>query len=402
MTDTTYPIVYGTTWCPDCERSKRFLGEHRIPYTWVDVEQDAQGMSRIIELNNGKQAVPTIVFQDSSVLVEPSNAELATQLAIPTKAERDFYDLIIIGGGPAGLTAALYTAREGIDTLILDRSGLGGQAAITERLDNFPGFPEGVSGAELADRLQRQAERFGVETVGAADIGHLWTEGGYVCLTTREGHEYGAYAALIATGSTYRRLDVPGEDDFIGAGIHFCATCDAAFYKDVQELLVIGGGNSATEEGLFLTKFAQKVTLVTVDSDLSASSILREKVKSHPQINVVYNTTVAEFRGDKRLEAVILKDKKTGETRETRPAGVFVFIGMTPNTRFLQGNGVKLNQWGFIETNDQLRTSMDGVFAAGDVRAGATKQAASAAGEGATAALAIRTHLQRRSPSREM
>lgn len=348
MTDTTYPIVYGTTWCPDCERSKRFLGEHRIPYTWVDVEQDAQGMSRIIELNNGKQAVPTIVFQDSSVLVEPSNAELATQLAIPTKAERDFYDLIIIGGGPAGLTAALYTAREGIDTLILDRSGLGGQAAITERLDNFPGFPEGVSGAELADRLQRQAERFGVETVGAADIGHLWTEGGYVCLTTREGHEYGAYAALIATGSTYRRLDV------------------------------------------------------TVDSDLSASSILREKVKSHPQINVVYNTTVAEFRGDKRLEAVILKDKKTGETRETRPAGVFVFIGMTPNTRFLQGNGVKLNQWGFIETNDQLRTSMDGVFAAGDVRAGATKQAASAAGEGATAALAIRTHLQRRSPSREM
>ncbi|MEE9285939.1 MAG: FAD-dependent oxidoreductase [Dehalococcoidia bacterium] len=402
MTDTTYPIVYGTTWCPDCKRSKRFLGEHRIPYTWVDVEQNAQGMSRIIELNNGKQAVPTIVFQDSSVLVEPSNAELATQLGIPTKAERDFYDLIIIGGGPAGLTAALYTAREGIDTLILDRSGLGGQAAVTERLDNFPGFPEGVSGAEFADRLKRQAERFGVETVGAADIGKLWTEGGYVCVTTREGHEYGAHAALVATGSTYSRLGVPGEDDFIGAGIHFCATCDAAFYKDAQELLVIGGGNSATEEGLFLTKFAHKVTLVTIDPDLSASSILREKVKSHPQMNVVYNTTVAEFRGDKRLEAVFLKDTKTGQTREMRPAAVFVFIGMTPNTRFLQGNGVKLNQWGFIQTDDQLRTSMDGVFAAGDVRAGSTKQAASAAGEGATAALAIRAHLQQRSPSREM
>ncbi len=402
MPKQTYPLVYGTTWCPDCKRAKRFLGEARIPYTWIDVEQDPKGMRRIQELNDGKQIIPTIVFADDSVLAEPSNAELAAKLGIPTKAKRQFYDLVVVGGGPAGLTAALYTAREGIDTLVLDRAGLGGQAALTERLDNFPGFPEGVSGADFAERLKQQAERFGVETVGAADVRKVELDGAYVCATTREGDEYGSYALLIATGSTYRRLEVPGEDDFIGSGIHFCATCDAAFYRGADELLVIGGGNSATEEGLFLTKFAKKVTLVTIDSKLSASTILQQKVNDHPQMNVIYNSTVSEFKGDKRLETVVIVDTKTDKTRQLHPSGVFVFIGLQPNTRFLQKDGVKLNKYGFVETDHELRTSVRGIFAAGDVRAGSTKQAASAVGEGATAALMVRSFLRERSPEREI
>lgn len=402
MPGSTYPAVYGTTWCPDCKRAKRFLAEHRIQYAWIDVEQDARAMKRIEEINDGKQIIPTILFEDGSVLVEPSNAELATKLGIPVRAEREFYDLVVVGGGPAGLTAALYTAREGIDTLVLDRSGLGGQAALTERLDNFPGFPEGISGAEFAERLKRQAERFGVETVGAADVRKIRKEGEFVCVTTREGNEYGAYAVLIATGSTYRRLDVPGEDDFIGAGIHFCATCDAAFYKGADELLVVGGGNSAAEEGVYLTKFAKKVTLVTKDPQLTASAILRQKVDEHPQMEVIPDATVAEFRGGKRLASVLVRDVNTGKTRELRPAGVFVFIGLRPNTGFLSENGVGLTQWGFVETDHELRTTVPGVYAAGDVRAGSTKQAASAAGEGATAALMIRNFLRERSPDREV
>jgi thioredoxin reductase (NADPH) len=397
MPELTVPLVYGTAWCPDCKRAKQFLGEHRIQYDWIDVDQDTDGLKKIEEINDGKQIIPTIVFPDGGVLVEPSNAELAAKLGISTRAERDFYQLVVVGGGPAGLTAALYTAREGIETLVLDRAGLGGQAGVTERLDNFPGFPEGISGAEFADRLKRQAQRFGVETVGAAEVVDIHEEGRYVSVHTADGHEYGAEAVLIATGSTYRRLGVPGEDDLIGAGIHFCATCDAAFYKGADEILVIGGGNSAGEEGLFLTKFARKVTIVTNAAGLTASEVIKQKVAETPAIEVIGDSTVAEFKGRKRVESVVIKNLKTEETRELRPAGVFVFIGLTPNTKFLDAeSGIKLDRFGFIETNAMLETSVPGVFAAGDVRLGSTKQAASAAGEGATAALMVRNYLKLR------
>lgn len=400
MPDARYPLVYGTTWCPDCKRSKKFLAEHRIQYAWLDVEADAAAMRKIEELNNGKHVIPTIVFEDGSVLAEPSNAELAAKLGISTRAERDFYQVVVVGGGPCGLTAALYLAREGIDTLVLDRAGLGGQAAITERLDNFPGFPEGISGAEFADRLKRQAERFGVETVGASDVTEVHHDGRYVSVHTADGHEYGADAALLAVGSTYRRLNVPGEEDLIGAGIHFCATCDAAFYKGAEQLLVIGGGNSAAEEGLFLTRFASKVTIVTNTPALTCSEVLRHKVSEKAEIEVLTDSTVSEFRGQKRVESVVVKNLKTGGEAELHPAGVFVFIGLSPNTAFLKDSGVKLDS-GFVETDAQLRTSVEGIFAAGDVRLGSTKQAASASGEGATAALMIRNYLRMLGEARE-
>ena len=211
-------------------------------------------------------------------------------------------------------------------------------------------------------------------------------------MRTADGAEYRAWAVLLALGSTYRRLGIPGEDDFIGAGVHFCATCDGPFYRG-QDVLVVGGGNSAGEEGIFLTKFASKVTIATRDPQLSASKVVVEKVLAHPQIEVLTNTSPVEFKGDGKLSAVVVKNSETGVETELKPAGVFVFIGLTPNTEVVK-DLVETDRGGFIVTDAGLTTSVPGVFAAGDVRAGSTKQAASAAGEGAAVALAIRRYVE--------
>ncbi len=386
--------VYGATWCPDCRRAKQFLGEQRIHYTSVDIEQDRDGQALVEGANGGKRIIPTIVFPDGSILVEPSNAELAAKLGIQTRARMRYYDLIVIGGGPTGLTAALYGAREGMTVLVVERSALGGQAGVTERLDNFPGFPEGVSGAEFADRLTQQAARFGVEMLKAQEVTGLRAEAESRYVQTADGAEYGARAVLIATGSTYRRLGVPGEDDLIGAGIHFCATCDGPFYKG-QPVAVIGGGNSAAEESLFLTRFASQVTLLVRGAALSASQVVADKVREHPEIVVRYNTDVEAFTGAGKLSGIAVRDRRSGATEELHPAGVFVFIGLSPNSGWLPAE-IARDQYGFVVTAPTLETSVRGIFAAGDVRKGSTKQAASAAGEGATAALMIREYLRER------
>ena len=390
--------VYGAPWCPDCRRSKQFLGEQRIPYLWVDIDEDEEGRNRVQALNDGKQIIPTIFFQDGSILVEPSNADLAAKLGISPKAKREFYDLIVIGGGPAGLSAALYAAREGIETLIIERSGVGGQAGTTERIDNYPGFAQGIGGAELADAMREHAERFEVEILPAQTVTSIEAQGDYKMISTESGDPYCGRSLLLTPGATYRRLNVPGEEDLIGAGIHFCATCDGPFYKG-QELLLVGGGNSGVEEGLFLTKFATKVTILEVGERLRASQILQENAASHPQIEVRLNTTVVEFKGDGKLSSVVIKDTATGETAEITPGAVFVFIGLLPNTAFVK-DSVDLDQWGAISTSATMETSLEGVFAAGDARSGSTKQVASAMGEGATAALMIRQYLERTQGSR--
>jgi thioredoxin reductase (NADPH) len=404
--------IYGAYWCPDCRRSKQFLGEHQIPYEWVDIEQDKAGEAYVLQKNNGKRIIPTIEFGDGSILVEPSNAELAMKLGLKTSASRHHYDLIVVGGGPAGLTAALYTAREGIDTLVIERAALGGQAAATERLDNVPGFAEGVLGSEFALQLRKQTERFGVEMLQAQDVVRIHSHDNYHCVQTADGSEYSACALLIAAGSQYKRLGAPGEDDFIGAGIHFCATCDGPFYKGMP-VAVIGGGNSAAEESLFLVKFVERVTLLVRSDKLSASQVIQEKVLNHPQIEVRFNTEVTKFSGKGgKLKEVEIKDRNSGTAETIHPAGVFVFIGLTPNTSVLNDTGVELDKWGFVLTGHDLvhdgrqipafggrepmflETSLPGIFAAGDVRQGSTKQVASAAGEGATVALLIREYLK--------
>lgn len=404
--------VYGAFWCPDCHRSKSFLGEHQIPYGWVDIEQDAEGETFVLEANDGKRHIPTIAFGDGVVLTNPSNAELADALGLKTTAERHHYDLIVVGGGPAGLTAALYAAREGIDTLVIERAAFGGQAAATMQLDNVPGFVDGISGQELSSRFRAQAERFGVELLQAQEVVGIHHHDNYHCIGTGDGTEYSALAVLIASGTKYRRLGVAGEEDYLGAGVHFCATCDGPFYRD-RPVAVIGGGNSAAEESLFLTRFADGVTLLVRGGELSASRVIAEKVLEHPEVDVRFHTEVEEFVGaESKLREIHVRNNVTGETSALELPGAFVFIGLDPNTAWLAESEVEIDEHGFIRTGHELvhdghrpaayegrdpeilETSVPGVFAAGDVRTDSTKQVASAAGDGAAATLMIRGYLK--------
>jgi thioredoxin reductase (NADPH) len=386
--------VYGATWCGDCKRAKKFLGEQRVHYNWIDIEQNPAGEAYVIQVNKGKRIIPTIVFEDQSFLVEPSNAELAAKLGLQTRARLNYYDIICIGGGPCGLTTALYAAREGLEVLVIEKSGLGGQAGVTERLDNFPGFPDGIAGGEFADRLAAQARRFGVELLQAQEVTNIRKEEESLYVSTADGAEYGAKAVLVATGSTYRRLGVPGEEELIGAGVHFCATCDGPFYKG-KHVAVIGGGNSAGEESLFLARFVDKVTVLVRGAEMTASRIVIDKVNENPKIEVRYHTETLELHGADtgKLSGISIRNSQTGATEKITPAGVFVFIGLQPNTQWMPAD-IKRDTYGFITTNLMLGTNVPGVFAAGDVRLGSTKQAASAVGEGATAALMIREYLK--------
>jgi thioredoxin reductase (NADPH) len=402
--------VYGTYWCPDCQQAKKFLGEQFIPYRWVDIEQDKEAEQFVLQKNEGKRIIPTIVFEDGTFLVEPSNAELAKKLGLQTEAKYAYYDLIIVGGGPAGLTGAIYSAREGAETLLIERSGFGGQAGLTTGIDNFPGFPEGISGLEFADRVVQQARRFGVELLQAQEVSNVCEHDGFRCVVANDGRHYHAKAILVATGATYRRLEVPGEDDYIGAGIHFCATCDGPFYKGSDQIVVIGGGNSACEESLHLTQYTQKVTMLVRGDKLTASQIIMDKVTSQNSgIEILYNTRVEAFEGkDSKLKTVKIKNLKSGQQCEIHPAAAFIFIGQQPNNQFFEDE-IRMDSGGFILTGhdliheeglDQLRepyafeTTLPGVFAAGDVRHGSTKQVASAVGEGAAASISIREYFK--------
>src|SRR5487761_1820710 len=372
--------VYGAPWCPDCKRSKQFLAQHRVDFKWVDSDQDQAGLQLVEQLQQGGRTIPTIVFGEGDFLLEPSDEELAQKLGLSLQADRAFSDVAIVGGGPAGLAAAIYAAREGMDAIVIDKSALGGQSGVTERIDNYPGFPEGIGGADLAERFVAQARRYLVELLPAVSVAEIRSEGEDVVLSLGTGQEVAAHAVILATGSSYRRLGVPGEDDLIGAGVHYCATCDGPFYKGAEELMVIGGGNSALEEGLFLTQFAQRIRVLQRGPELTASRLLQDKVLNHPQFSVHTNVEVLELQGQSRLEGVVARSVETGEEFRWNPAAAFVFIGLDPNTQFVNG-AVTLDDRGFIQADAMFQTSLDGVFVAGDVREGSTKRLGSAVGD---------------------
>lgn len=304
------------------------------------------------------------------------------------------HDVIMIGAGPSALAAAVYTTREDIETILFEKGVIGGLAAITDWVDNYPGFPKGVSGLDLAQNLEAQAERFGAK-ISLGEVEAIEDKGDVKLLKTTDG-ELQAKAVLIATGSDYKKIGVPGEEEYYGRGVHYCATCDGAFYRD-KKLVVVGGGNSAVQEAIFLTRFTTHIDLL-VRSEIRASEILQhdlDKMVEQGKITVHLNTTTDEIIGENN-KVTKLKATKDGEYTEFVTDGVFVFVGLLPNTGFLKGTSIELDEVGFVKTDAGLQTTMRGVFASGDVRSGATMQIASAVGEGATAALKIREYLEGR------
>lgn len=304
--------------------------------------------------------------------------------------DQQIHDLIVVGAGPSALTAAIYTTREDIETLLIEKDIVGGLAAVTDQIDNYPGFSKGITGLEFAKELKEQAKRFGAK-IDLGEVTSIEDEGELKKVTTSNGDLY-AKSVLIATGTDYKKLKIPGEKEYYARGVHYCATCDGAFYRD-KRLVVVGGGNSAVQESIFLTRFASHIDLL-VRSELKASDILiKELEKYKDKITIHKGITTDEIIGDgKKVTKVI--GAQNGKKKEFDVDGVFVFIGLVPNTKFLKDSKIPLDEYGFIDADSDLKTPVPGVFASGDVRKGATMQIASASGEGATAALMIRKYLE--------
>jgi thioredoxin reductase (NADPH) len=300
------------------------------------------------------------------------------------------FDIVIVGGGPAGLTAGLYGGRGRLATLVLETGLLGGQMVTTDVIDNYPGFPQGVTGAELSRLMEEQARSFGClirsETVTAVELKEETK-----AVNTEQSH-YEGRTLILCPGTEYRKLGIPGEKEFTGRGVSYCATCDAAFFRD-SKIVVVGGGDSALSEALFLRKFAREITIIHRRDALRAAKIYEEKAFAEPKINFLWDSVVEEIVGDQTVEKVVVRNVKTGKTQDVPTEGVFMFIGITPRTAFLQGV-VDLDEQGYIVTDEACRTSVEGVFAAGDARRSFLKQIATAVGDGATAAFAAEKHLE--------
>ncbi|HEU5187156.1 MAG TPA: FAD-dependent oxidoreductase [Candidatus Saccharimonadales bacterium] len=307
-------------------------------------------------------------------------------------AESLVYDIVMIGAGPSALAAAVYTTREDLKTVMIEKGPVGGLAAITDLVDNYPGFPKGISGLELAQNFEAQAKRFGA-AIEYGEVINIVDQGNTKKIITHDNQFIGK-TVLIATGSAYKQLGVPGETEFYGRGVHYCATCDGAFYRD-KKLVVVGGGNSAVQEALFLLKFATHIDML-VRNEVKASEVLQHDLSKAVQaghITIHLNTATDEIVG-KNNTVTKVRITKNGTPDEIITDGVFVFIGLVPNTGFLKNTDVQLDDRGFIKTDENLQTTVPGIFCSGDVRSGATMQIASAAGEGATAALKIREYLE--------
>jgi len=304
------------------------------------------------------------------------------------------YDAIIIGGGPAGLTAGIYLSRAGMETLLIEKAMIGGQAVLTETIENYPGFPEGIGGLELVQKMEEQANRFGlkIEYGEVVEIRMMERKGNNLKIIKTNNQEFNALAIILTSGAEASKLGIPGEEELTGRGVSYCATCDAPFFRD-KKIVVIGGGDTAIEEALYLTKFVREVTIIHRRDRLRATKILQERALDNDKINFVWDSTVTKVIGQEKVNGVLIQNKKTDEEKEIPCQGVFIFVGNIPNSKFIK-ELVKLDQRGYILTDDNMMTSQKGIFACGDVRKKILRQVVTACGEGATAAFAAQKYIE--------
>lgn len=404
--------VAGTLWSLTSHQVKDFLTRHQIPYQWLDIEKDSEARSQVENVSSESAKLPVIFFPDGKTLIQPGLKELADKVGLQTKAELPFYDIIVVGSGPAGLASAVYAGSEGYRCLVIEKAAPGGQAGSSPKIENYLGFPSGISGDDLTRRAVSQAKRFGVEILSAQEAVKVTARDEYRLVKLADGTELSSHAVLIATGASFHMLRMPGGDRFTGAGIYYgAAYTEAMNYRD-RDVFVVGGANSAAQGALYLTRFARKVTVLIRGSQPTASKYLIDAMEENERLELMFNTELVELKGNTSLEQVIVQNNITNEVSTFDASALFVFIGVRPQSDLI-ADLVKRNEKGYIYTGADLivdkqppqgwtlerapfllETSMPGIFAAGDVRYGTNHRVASAAGEGAIAFALMKEYLK--------
>ncbi|MEW6085517.1 MAG: FAD-dependent oxidoreductase [Chloroflexota bacterium] len=403
--------VAGTLWSLSSHQVKDFLTRHQIPYQWLDIEKDSNAR-KLVDGVSAETNLPVIFFPDGKVLIEPNLQELADKVGLQTRAALPFYDIIVIGSGPAGLAAAVYAGSEGYQCLVIEKAAPGGQAGSSPKIENYLGFPAGISGDDLTRRAVSQAKRFGVEILSAQEASQIVVKDAYRLVKLNDGAEISCHAVLIATGASFHTLKMPGADKLTGAGIYYgAAYTEAMNYKD-QQVFVAGGANSAAQGAIYLSQFASKVSVLIRGHEPTASKYLVDAMQSNPRIELLTDTDLIEVKGSSTLEQIVIKNSKTNATETCDASALFVFIGVRPQSQ-LVADLVLRSDKGYIYTGPDLmkdkkpppnwtlerdpfllETSIPGIFAAGDVRYGTNHRVASAVGEGAIAYALMKEYLK--------
>ncbi len=410
--------IIGHRWSPKSHQIKDFLGRNQLPYQWLDIETDEEAYRLATYASSDTSHLPLVLFPDGSSLIKPTNIQIAQKIGLRMQAELPFYDLIIVGAGPAGLAAAVYGASEGLSTVMIEREAPGGQAGSSSRIENYLGFPVGLSGGDLARRAVTQARRFGVEILAPQEVIGIRLENPYQIIMLADGSELSCHALIIATGVSWRKLDVPGIERLTGSGVYYGAAKTEAVACSGEDVYVVGGANSAGQAAMYFSKYARKVTMLVRGDSLAKnmSQYLVDQISSTDNITVRLNSSLVEVEGKTSLETITILNTVTGEKQTVPAISLFIFIGAQPNTDWLDGlverdkqgfilsgpdlirNHCRLRGWALNRDPFLLETSVPGIFVAGDVRYGSIKRVASAVGEGAIAIQLIHQYLTKICP----